>query len=338
MSPAKSIERRLDCAPPRARVLRRAAFGAAALCVALAGLLGWDALATPPAPSNVAGALAGAAEEPITPIPPPPAFNPAQIALGERLFNDERLSARNKTSCASCHDLTTNGANRRRTSGDGAQFDVLTVFNAAQSFRLDWEGGFRTLEEHAEHSLCMSERMGGDLNRVVATFAADPSMIAAFQAAYGEAPSRKNLLSALATFQRSLLTPGSRFDRWLRGDRDALNGIELAGFQQFKSLGCISCHQGVNIGGNLFQRHGIFAPLASPTPEILRVPSLRNVATTAPYFHDGSAPTLEDAVRRMARAQLNVRLEQEQVAELTAFLNTLTGEYRGKPVKPSAER
>jgi cytochrome c peroxidase len=100
----------------------------------------------------------------------------------------------------------------------------------------------------------------------------------------------------------------------------------------FKSLGCISCHQGVNVGGNLFERHGIFHPLASPKPEILRVPSLRNVAATAPYFHDGSAPTLEDAVRKMAVAQLNSTLTDQQVNAIVAFLQTLTGRYRGVPV------
>jgi len=107
---------------------------------------------------------------------------------------------------------------------------------------------------------------------------------------------------------------------------------EQNGYGLFKSLGCVSCHQGVNIGGNLFQRHGIFQPLASPLPEILRVPSLRNVASTAPYFHDGSAPTLEEAVRRMGAAQLNSVLTAPQVAAIVAYLRTLTGTYRGRPV------
>ena len=102
--------------------------------------------------------------------------------------------------------------------------------------------------------------------------------------------------------------------------------------QLFKSLGCVSCHQGVNVGGNLFERHGIFHPLASPKPEILRVPSLRNVATTPPYFHDGSAPTLRKAVRKMAFAQLDETLSDQQIEAIVAFLNTLTGTYRGVPV------
>ena len=106
----------------------------------------------------------------------------------------------------------------------------------------------------------------------------------------------------------------------------------MEGYQLFKSLGCISCHQGVNVGGNLFERHGIFHPLASPKPEILRVPSLRNVATTPPYFHDGSAPTLPDAVRKMAFAQLDTTLSDQQTDSIVAFLKTLTGTYRGRPV------
>ena len=139
-------------------------------------------------------------------------------------------------------------------------------------------------------------------------------------------------MDAIATYERSLTTPGSRFDRWLSGEAAALSAEEQNGYRLFKSLGCISCHQGVNIGGNLFQRHGIFHPLASPDPAILRVPSLRNVATTAPYFHDGSAPTLDDAVRKMGKAQLNTLLTDPQVTAIVAFLHSLTGNYRGVPV------
>jgi cytochrome c peroxidase len=129
-----------------------------------------------------------------------------------------------------------------------------------------------------------------------------------------------------------LITPGSRFDRWLTGDAGALSAQEQDGYRLFKSLGCVSCHQGVNIGGNLFQRHGIFHPLGSPKPEILRVPSLRNVATTAPYFHDGSAATLDDAVRKMGMAQLNATLTDEQVKAIVAYQGAQTGNYRGAQV------
>jgi cytochrome c peroxidase len=157
-------------------------------------------------------------------------------------------------------------------------------------------------------------------------------MVRQFTKAYGHGPDRGSLLDAIATYEQSLLTPGSRFDRWLGGDTAALSAEEQHGYGLFKSLGCISCHQGVNVGGNLFQRHGICHPLASPTPEILRVPSLRNVATTPPYFHDGSAPTLGEAVRRMGTAQLDRTLSEEQIEAIVAFLNTLTGTYRGAPI------
>jgi cytochrome c peroxidase len=153
-----------------------------------------------------------------------------------------------------------------------------------------------------------------------------------FREAYGHGPDRASLLDAIASYERTALTPGSRFDRWLTGDAAALSAEEQNGYQLFKSLGCVSCHQGVNVGGNLFERHGIFHPLASPKPEILRVPSLRNVATTPPYFHDGSAPTLPDAVRKMAFAQLDTTLSDEQTDLIVAFLKTLTGTYRGLPV------
>jgi cytochrome c peroxidase len=174
--------------------------------------------------------------------------------------------------------------------------------------------------------------MATSVDEVLIRLNADAEVTNEFAAAYGHAPDRASLLDAIATFERSLLTPGGRFDRWLEGDTGALTDEELSGYQLFKSFGCISCHQGVNVGGNLYQRHGIFHPLGSPQPEILRVPSLRNVATLAPYFHDGNAPTLEDAVRKMALAQLDRTMSDEQVAAIVVFLKTLTGTFRGAPV------
>jgi cytochrome c peroxidase len=169
-------------------------------------------------------------------------------------------------------------------------------------------------------------------DEVVRKLDADSKVVSQFNEAYGRGPDRAALLDAIATYERSLLTPGSRFDRWLDGDSGALTEAELGGYRLFQSLGCVACHQGVNVGGNLFERHGIFHPLASPEPEILRVPSLRNVATRAPYFHDGSAPTIAEAVRQMAAAQLDRVLTTREVDAIVAFLNTLTGTYRGVPV------
>ena len=267
-------------------------------------------------------------QEPITPVPPAPTADPLKLALGKRLFEDPRLSGDGMRACISCHDTRTNGAGRsaHEAGVDGSELplNTLTVFNAALSFRLGWEGKYRTLEAQAEWSL-EGPAMGIHVEDVVARLRADTKLAERFRAAYRRDADRESLLDAIATYERSLVTTGSRFDRWLSGDPEALSAEEREGYRLFEALGCVSCHQGVNIGGNLFERHGIFRPLASPTPEILRVPSLRNVATTAPYFHDGSAATLQDAVRKMGAAQLDVRLSDDQVAMIVAFLGTLTG-------------
>jgi cytochrome c peroxidase len=274
--------------------------------------------------------------EPITPIPAAPAIDPLKVALGEKLFGDRRVSHDNSRSCLYCHDVATNGASQKRhdLSADGSELalNTLTVFNSTLSFRFSWEGKFRTVEADINSSLESPHTMGSSAAEIAAKLDADLDMRSRFVAAYGRRPEGGDVVDALASFQRTLLTPGSRFDRWLQGDDAALSADELEGYGLFKSLGCSACHQGVNVGGNLFERHGIFHPLASPEPKILRVPSLRNVATTAPYFHDGSAPTLDDAVRKMAMAQLNATLTDQQAKALVAFLNSLTGTYRGAPV------
>jgi len=284
-------------------------------------------------------ATSTSAREPITPIPEPVITDRLKVRLGERLFGDKRLSRNNSHSCSSCHDIGTNGAGGHShdvgVDGSMLPLNTLTIFNAALSFRFSWEGKYRTLEADALATLEGPAIMGTSIYEVVEKFKADSDMRRDFAAAYGDGPDQANILDAIARFERTLVTPGSRFDRWLIGDAAALSENEMNGYQLFKSLGCVSCHQGLNVGGNLFERHGIFHPLASPQPEILRVPSLRNVAVTAPYFHDGSAPTLEDAVRKMGVAQLNSTLTDQQVNAIVAFLQTLTGRYRGTPVGAS---
>ena len=305
----------------------------------LAALLGSPGVNSTAAQSSTA--QLPAAQEPITPVPPAPALDPRQVALGERLFNDTRLSHDGKRSCTSCHDVGTNGASARQTDLSlGSQsilFNTPTVFNAPLSFRLNWEGDFQTFEGQAEQSLVNPAVMATTVDEVVGKLRADPAVAQAFGDAYGRLPDRATLLDALATYERSLLTPGSRFDLWLGGQADAITAQELAGYQLFKSLGCVACHQGVNVGGNLYQRHGIFSPLASHDPEWLRVPSLRNVSTTPPYFHDGSMPSLTEAVRAMSVAQLDHHLDDGQAEEITAFLSTLTGRYKGRAVVPARE-
>lgn len=282
-------------------------------------------------------AMEGARQEPITPVPPPSAPDARKAMLGERLFHDVRLSGQGGKSCASCHDLRSNGAmppgGERADTRNG--FDTVSVFNSALNHRLTWLGLFRSLEDQAEASLRNPQTMAADMEVVLDRLNADSEIEREFLAVYGKSADRESLLDVLATFERTLLTPGSRFDRWLLGDADALSAQELAGYQLFKTLGCVSCHQGVNVGGNLYQKPGVFQPLTGSAPAFVRVPSLRNVAVTAPYFHDGSAATLDEAIHRMARAQLNTTIDGKEVDDLKAFLETLTGFYRGQPVRPA---
>jgi cytochrome c peroxidase len=310
-------------------------FCGAFFALAFGALAASTLIASPPFASS-ASPVSVTASEPIVPVPPPPPADPKRVALGERLFLDPRLSGDNTRSCNSCHDLRTNGATTtahdKALDGSALRFNTPTVFNAALSFRFNWDGRFRSLESQAAMSIQNPRIMGSSLDEVVRKIAIDRELARQFQAAYGRGPNADDLVDAVATFERELITPDSRFDRWLAGDASALSAEELSGYHLFKSLGCVSCHQGRNIGGNLFQRQGIFHPLASPRPETLRVPSLRNVAATPPYFHDGSAPTLDNAVWRMAYAQLDTSLTQEQVDEIVAYLGTLTGTFRGKMV------
>jgi cytochrome c peroxidase len=292
-------------------------------------------LSPPPPKLVVHSSVPGVAtaQEPITPIPEAVITDMQKVRLGERLFGDTRLSHDNSRSCMSCHDLRKNGASTARhdVGLDGAQLplNTPTIFNATLNFRLGWEGKLQTFESDIQAALDNPQVMATSLTEVLQRLNADPGIRREFTMAYGRRPDAENVLDAIVSFERTLVTPDSRFDRWLTGDVAALSAEELDGYRLFKSLGCVSCHQGVNVGGNLFQRHGIFRPLASPKPEILRVPSLRNVATTPPYFHDGSAPTLGDAVRKMGAAQLNSTLTDQQVIAIVAYLQTLTGQYRG---------
>jgi cytochrome c peroxidase len=312
-----------------------------------------------------AAAIAALAEaldsEPILPVPPIEAIDPAKIELGRKMFHDPRLSRGERVSCASCHDLDRGGDDGRARSpaadGRPLDFNAATVFNAALNARLNWRGNFRSVEEQNEAVLLDPRLMNTTWPELMAKLRADGDYRAAFEARYGAAPEREHVLDALASFQRSLLTPDARFDRYLRGERDAINADEARGYQLFKAYGCAACHQGVNIGGNLFQKFGIFHdPFAErgagasdlgrysitgreDDRYVFRVPSLRNVAVTAPYFHDGSAASLSGAVEIMARAQLGRELPAEHNALIVKFLRTLTGVYQGQPLaaRPDSE-
>jgi cytochrome c peroxidase len=290
------------------------------------------------------------AAEPIAPVPTAAPLDSAKVRLGERLFRDVRLSHDNNLACASCHRLDRGGDDNQVQSigadGRPLDFNTPTVFNAALSFRLNWRGNFRTLEDQAEMVLLDPRLMGTSWAALIAKLQADRTYRDAFDSTYGQPPARPLVLDALATFERSLVTPRAPFDRYLRGESDAIGPEDKRGYELFKSHGCVACHQGVNVGGNLFQRFGVFddpVVVGPPTRadlgrfaltgkaedrSVFRVPSLRNVARTAPYFHDGRVATLEQAVEEMARTQLGRTIAPREVDLIVRFLHTLTGEYR----------
>ncbi|AEO42396.1 MULTISPECIES: cytochrome c peroxidase [Xanthomonas] len=278
--------------------------------------------------------------EPIHAIQPATGLDSRKVALGALLFNDRRLSGDNRVACTSCHHLASNGAAAdamtRMPGRATPAFNTPTVFNATANFRLGWRGNFRSPEAQTASLLENPSVMRADIATVVGRLQQDTVLNQRFRAAYGRPPDRAALFDAIAAYERSLVTPGSRFDLWLQGSDTALSAQELRGYTTFKSIGCISCHQGVNVGGNLFQRSGIFAPAARHGTPILRVPSLRNVATTAPYFHDGSATTLPQAIKAMGTAQLGVTLSPADVADIAAFLQTLTGKHQGRQLTAPA--
>lgn len=286
--------------------------------------------------ATVLPASADHADEPISEVVAS-AVDPLKVSLGKALFNDVRLSGDGSRSCATCHDIGTNGAsaNRFDRSSDGTQldFNTPTIFNAALNFRLNWEGNFMNLRDHARSLIGNPKIMNADIKTVVQALKTDPLIQDLVQVAYGEQLNEDNLVDALSVYEKSLVLTDSPFDRWLAGDQDALSAAEKQGYRRFKEVGCASCHQGRNVGGNLFQRYGIFHPLTASGPERVRVPSLRTVYYTPPYFHDGSADTLEKAIRAMGEAQLNVALDDEDVENISAFLKSLAGSYAGGPLQ-----
>jgi len=299
---------------------------------------------------GAAGAVLGASlDEPIQPLPLTLKVDPARAQLGRRLFSDPRLSANGKVACASCHRPDHGGADVQAHSlgfkGQTTAVNAPTVLNAALNFKQFWNGRADSLEGQAHDVVQNPVEMGSQWPQVAASLSRDASYKAAFGAAYADGITPRNIQNAIATYERTLTTPNSRFDRYLRGDASALSADEKAGYAKFKQYGCIACHQGVNVGGNMFQKFGVmgdyFAKRGNPTEadlgrylvthdeqdkHVFKVPSLRNVALTAPYFHDGTAATLNDAVDVMFKYQLGRVASREDKAAIVKFLNTLTGE------------
>lgn len=289
----------------------------------------------------------------LAPLPEGGAPAGMRVRLGARLFRDPRLSSDGRVACSSCHDLARGGANGEpRSTLPGrapVAVNVPTVFNLAYDFRYSWSGKFVDVGRQLDVAMTLADAMNTTWDAAAERLERDATYVREFGRAYRDGLTAETIRDALIRYDLSLTTPNARFDRFLLGELE-LDAREQRGYAMFREYGCVSCHQGVNVGGNLFQRFGVmrdyFAERGDLTDadlglynetqlerdrHVFRVPSLRNVALTAPYFHDGSAPTLHHAVQTMARYQLGRELTNAQAADIVAFLETLTGTYQGAP-------
>jgi cytochrome c peroxidase len=279
-----------------------------------------------------------------------------KIALGRALYFETKLSVANDLSCNSCHDLAAYGVDGEKTSkGHKGQLGTRnspTVYNAAGHIAQFWDGRAKSVEEQAKGPIMNPVEMAmPDEKAVVAALAKDKAYVERFKKAFPADPSPitlDNVASAIGAFERKLVTP-SRWDKLLGGDKSALTSAEKAGFRKFTETGCNTCHSGAYVGGQMYQKLG----LAKPWPKeddlgrydvtkqdvdkmFFKVPSLRNIEKTAPYFHDGSVATLPEAIRLMARHQLGKELTDADVASIATFLGALTGELPKEYLAASA--
>ena len=296
-------------------------------------------------------ALAGTAQpnEPIKPIPKDNKTDPAKVALGRLLFHDTRLSKDDTISCASCHDLANGGDDGKIVSlgvaGARGVINAPTVYNSDFNFKQFWNGRADTLHQQADGPVQSTIEMASLWPDVLGKLYQDEQYPAMFDAIYPDGINRETVKDAIVEFQRSLTTPNSRFDQWLNGDEAAINEQERHGYELFKFYGCVSCHQGANVGGNMFQVFGVINEYFKRRGNIteadmgrynitgneadlhaFKVPSLRMAAYTAPYLHDGSAPTLRAAVDAMFEFQLGRMAPDEDKEAIVAFIRTLAGE------------
>ena len=295
--------------------------------------------------------------EPVRPVDTYIEYDPAKAELGFDLFHDTRLSVDNTVSCASCHDLAPAGVDNHQYSHGVNDLmggvNAPTVFNAVYNFVQFWDGRAATLAAQAAGPpLNPVEMASSSFDEIIAKLQADKAFAKKFNAVYPDGMTEANLTDAIEHFERTLITPGSRFDKWLMGDDSALTADELEGYELFKKYDCATCHAGKNLGGLSYELMGLrrhyFAERGLELTEEdngryketknerdrhrFKVPGLRNVEHTWPYYHDGTRHTLEEAVLDMGKYQSGVDLTQAEVDKITAYLKTLTGEYKGKPV------
>ncbi len=294
--------------------------------------------------------------EPISAIPIPVINNPEEVELGRILFNDVRLSKGNQLSCASCHSLKHFGGadGQKFSTGVNSQKGSInspTLFNVSLNFRQFWNGRAADLFEQIEEPIHNPVEMASSWAEIVGKLSKDDFYLNLFSQIYRQGLTAETIKLAIIRFEESLLTPNSRFDQFLRGQENVLSEDERKGYALFKQYGCVSCHQGPAIGGGMYQKVGLHvdylkskelyseADLGRFTVTkkekdrfVFKVPSLRNIALTAPYFHDGSVNSLSEAVQIKLRYQLGATNNPDDVEKIVLFLKTLTGEYQGQPL------
>ena len=295
------------------------------------------------------------AGEPVRPIDSALEVDEAKAALGFALFHDPRLSVDNTVSCATCHALETAGVdNHQYSHGVDDQLggvNAPTVYNAVYNFVQFWDGRAKTLADQAAGPPLNPVEMASEsFDQIIAKLKEDKKFVKAFNAVYADGLTEANITDAIEEFERTLITPDSRFDQWLRGDDSALTAEELEGYELFKKYDCATCHVGQNLGGQSYELMGLrrhyFADRGLELTNEdngryketqlerdrhrFKVPGLRNVEHTWPYYHDGTRETLEEAVRDMAIYQSDVEMTETETDKVVAFLKTLTGKYQGK--------
>ena len=291
------------------------------------------------------------AEEPIAPLIAIKGLSASKVSLGQSLFNDVRLSKDNSISCASCHILSKHGAdNQARSIGINGSIGTIktpTVYNSAFNFVQFWDGRSRTLKQQVSGPIHNPIEMGSNWVEVVKKLNVDKSTLSRFEAIYTDGITASNIADAIMVFERSLVTSGAPFDRWLGGDENALSEEEKKGYTLFKAFGCISCHQGRNVGGNMYASMGAMGDYFSDRDRpitksdygrfnvtgieqdkfLFKVPSLRLAALQTHFFHDSSEDNLESAVQVMAKYQLGRKINEVDTELIVQFLNTLVGQH-----------
>lgn len=302
------------------------------------------------------------AGEPIRPIIPSQNVDLRKAELGFALFHDPRLSADNTVSCASCHALDMGGVDNHQYSHGVEErlggVNAPTVYNAVYNFVQFWDGRAKTLAEQAAGPPLNPVEMASEsFDEIIAKLQQDENYVKLFAELYPEGITEATITNAIEEFERTLVTPNSQFDKWLLGDDNALTAQELRGYELFKEYSCATCHTGVNLGGESYELMGLrrhyFEERGLELTEEdngrykqtqderdrhrFKVPGLRNVELTWPYYHDGSRLTMDDAVRDMALYQCDVELAEGEVQDIVAFLRTLTGEYKGEKLSNKNE-